>query len=185
MVEVDCPKKCCNAKYCPLILAWATTVHKFQGFEAGFDSGDTINRIIADISTLDWEKINPGTAYVVASRAKTIGTHSKTTAYPQDSNLFFTGTLGAHRFTKCRFKDDGSICLMVKKRDLWVDYLGEKIEATKAKRSPQDVENATKFITNVIKNDPILDKKDLQTRIVTIIKSPSEQWKSFRRHYIL
>ena len=71
MVDIDCPKKCCNAKYCPLVLAWATTIHKFQGFEAGFEPHDTINRIIADISTLDWEKLNPGTAYVVASRAKT------------------------------------------------------------------------------------------------------------------
>ena len=67
MTEIDCPKLCCNAWYCPLVLAWATTVHKFQGFEAGFGEKDTVNYIIADINSLEWEKTNPGTAYVMAS----------------------------------------------------------------------------------------------------------------------
>jgi hypothetical protein len=185
MVSIDCPKKCCNAKYCPLVLAWATTIHKFQGFEAGFEPHDTINRIIADISTLDWEKINPGTAYVVASRAKTIGDHSDASPYPQDSNLFFTGSLGAHRFTRCRLKEDDTDCLMVQKRDLWVHYLDEKIEATKAKRSSHYTSDTKNFISRVTQTDPIRDIKDLQTRIVQILQSPSEAWKDLRKRYVI
>ena len=57
MTELICSKTCCSAHYCPLVLAWATTIHKFQGFEAGFDENDPINYIIADINTLNWEKI--------------------------------------------------------------------------------------------------------------------------------
>ena len=94
MIDIDCSKKCCNARYCPLILALATTIHKFQGFEAGFGKDDHIKYIIADINTLNWEKLHPGTAYVVASRAKTIGKVKKDVQYPTMSNLFFVGTLG-------------------------------------------------------------------------------------------
>ena len=47
MFEMGCQQipgnPCCSVKYCPLVLAWATTVHKFQGFEAGFDEKDQIN----------------------------------------------------------------------------------------------------------------------------------------------
>ena len=87
---------CCICKHCPLVLSWATTVHKFQGFEAGFDEDDTVNYIIADINNLTWE--SPGTAYVVTSRAKTIGQVTESTPYPKRSNLFFDGTICEDRF---------------------------------------------------------------------------------------
>ena len=57
MTNIDCPKKCCNARYCPLVLVWATTVHKFQGFEAGFAEYDSI----ADINSLEWGGITQAT----------------------------------------------------------------------------------------------------------------------------
>jgi len=41
--DVLCDKGYCVARYCLLVLAWATTVHKSQGFEAGFQQGDLIN----------------------------------------------------------------------------------------------------------------------------------------------
>ncbi len=56
MTNIDCPKKCYNARFFPLVLACATTVHKFQGFKAGFGKDDHIKRIISDINTLDWKK---------------------------------------------------------------------------------------------------------------------------------
>ena len=81
MSELFCEKKFCIARFCPLVLAYATTVHKFQGFEAGFNEGDTINHevdtinhIIADMGNLNWEKKLRKTAYIIASRATTIGT---------------------------------------------------------------------------------------------------------------
>ncbi len=113
MVKINCKKRCCHAAYCPLELCWATTVHKFQGFEAGFDKDDNINYIIADLNNLEWEKKNAGTAYVVASRAKSIGKATKDEPYPMNSNLFFIGTLGPQRFEKCIekciYKDNGEI----------------------------------------------------------------------------
>lgn len=185
MIDMDCPRKCCNARYCPLVLAWATTVHKFQGFEAGFDDTDEINYIVADLNTLDWEKKNPGTAYVVASRAKTIGEHTDNNPYPKKSNLFFTGTIGAHRFTRCLYKDNGELCLKVQKRELWVQYLAEKVQQTKMKRSDDDVNTTKTFVLNATENYSILDKKDLHRRIIDILTHPSEEWKTTRAKYIL
>ena len=185
MVNFDCPRKCCNAKYCPPITSWATTIHKFQGFEAGFETTDNIKRIIADISTLDWEKINPGTAYVVASRAKTIGKHSSDNKYPIDSNLFFTGTIGAHRFTRCRYKNNGEECLLIQKRDLWIQYLETKIQATKNRRSTDDINSVKAFILDHIQNEIIRDKHDLQRRIVRILRNPNDEWRLERENYRL
>lgn len=86
-------------------MAYASTVHKFQGFEAGFDKGDTVKYIIADMSNLDWEKLNPGTAYVVTSWAKSIGSISNNIRHPTDSNIFFGGAISEDRFTKILYKN--------------------------------------------------------------------------------
>ena len=59
--------------YCPLVLAWATTVHKFHDFEAGFEVEEEINTIIYNMNNLTWERQHPGIIYVGVSRAKTIG----------------------------------------------------------------------------------------------------------------
>ena len=85
---------CCSVKYYPLVLAWTITVHKFQEFGAGFDEKDRINRILADIGPLDWEKTNPGTAYVVTSRARTIGNPTVDNPHPTDCALYFECPIG-------------------------------------------------------------------------------------------
>ena len=74
MSELFCVKKFCIARFCPLVMPYATRVHKFEGFKAGFDEVDKINHIIADLGNLNWEKKPRRTAFVVASCAKTVGT---------------------------------------------------------------------------------------------------------------
>ena len=39
MKVTHCRKMCCTVKWCPLVTSWATTIHKFQGFEAGMEEG--------------------------------------------------------------------------------------------------------------------------------------------------
>lgn len=95
---------CCTACYCPLVLSWAMTIHKFQGFEAGFDQNDSINRIIADINDLEWEKLHIGTAYVATSRAKTIGTIKEGGPRPVDSAIYWDGEICYDRFVNVRTK---------------------------------------------------------------------------------
>ena len=93
---------CCLVHFCTIVLAWATTVHKFQGFEARFREHDTVNCIIADISNLQWEKLHPGTTYVVVSRARTLGTRDETEDQIMDSALYFDCPIGPERFTKTK-----------------------------------------------------------------------------------
>ena len=185
MIDIDCPKKCCNARYCPLVLAWATTIHKFQGFEAGFGKDDHIKRIVADINNLAWEKQHPGTAYVVASRAKTIGKVTKDIEYPIDSNLFFSGTIGERRFEKCLYKEDGEKCALVQKRERWVEYLETKIENTKARRDDEAMQLSNDFVISKLNQSTITSVKDLQDRIVDMIHSPNEIWKENKKTYLI
>ncbi len=50
MITKFCNRKqsCCKVTYCPLVPAWATTIHKFQGFKAGFDKNDQFKQLIVD-----------------------------------------------------------------------------------------------------------------------------------------
>ena len=55
-------------------MPYATMVHKLQRFKARFDKVDKINHIIAGLGNLNREKKLRRAAFVVASRAKTVGT---------------------------------------------------------------------------------------------------------------
>ena len=94
MITKLCKRKqtCCKVTYCPLVPAWATTIHKFQGFEAGFDKNDQFNHLIVDPGDLTTELLNPGTLYVALSRAKSIGTITPDELHPKNSAIFWTGS---------------------------------------------------------------------------------------------
>jgi len=90
MITKLCKRKqsCCKVTYCPLVPAWATTIHKFQGFKAGYDkTADQFKHLIVDPGDLTTELQNPGILYVALSRAKTIGTVSPNTLHPKDSAI--------------------------------------------------------------------------------------------------
>ena len=63
--------------------AWATTIHKFQGFEAGFDDTDQFMYLIEDPGGVSWEKICPGALYVALSRAKTMDSITSNNKHPR------------------------------------------------------------------------------------------------------
>ena len=106
---------CCSVKYCPLVLAWVTTVHIFHDFEVGVDEKDQTNRNVSDIGPLDWEKTNTGTAYVVTSRARTIDNPIVDNPYPTDSALYFGYQIVTQRFQEVLHKNDGQETVMVEK----------------------------------------------------------------------
>ncbi len=56
----------CTVTYCPLVTAWATTNHKFQGFEAGFDPNDQFKHLIVDPGNLTAKQQNSGILYAAA-----------------------------------------------------------------------------------------------------------------------
>ena len=155
-----CPRGCCIATYCPLVLAWATTIHKFQGFEAGFDESDDINYIIANINNLAWEKLHPGTAYTVTSRAKTIGAKTPDKPHPLDSNLFFEGQIGSQRFTNIAEKVNGEKCELLVKRENWVDYLHEREAASKLCRMNSE-KNIQEILSRTISQQILYQTKPI------------------------
>eukprot|EP00985_Skeletonema_marinoi_P027029 scaffold21554_cov73-Skeletonema_marinoi.AAC.1 len=84
-----CGKGCCIATFMPVQIAYAVTIHRCQGLEAGFDEGDRWTRTVIDPSDTKWEiSQNLGTMYCSNSRGKTFG--SKDEVYPQDSAIYWT-----------------------------------------------------------------------------------------------
>ena len=141
MITKLCKRKqtCCKVTYCPLVPAWATTIHKFQGFEAGFDKNDQFNQLIVDPGDLTTELLNPGTLYVALSRAKSIGTITPNELHPKDSALFWTGSgMYLNRVLNITQKkgDHGNMinCLKVDQRQQWIDHLFERNRITTTKQ---------------------------------------------------
>jgi len=185
MSELFCEKKCCIARFCPLILAYATTVHKFQGFKAGFDEGDTINHIIADMGDLNWEKKNPGTAYVVTSCTKTIGTSTVNNPHPIRSNIFFDGQIGPRQFVDTLVKMNGEKTLNILQRDAWVEHLMKKEQQTTMQYTKDYISTLKSAVTSFNPSMNDRSQKGLRTKIMTMLREPNDQWKQRRSHYIV
>ncbi len=183
MITKICKRKqsCSKVTYCPLVPAWATTIHKFQGFKAGFDETNQFKHLIVDPGNLTTELQNPGILYVALSRAKTIGTVSPNNLHPKDSVIYWTGsgicTTRVLNITQKR-KPDGTMtnCLKDNKRQEWVDYLFEEHRITLKNQYKEKTLN--KIEKNLPKNIKRMKRVDLQTAIATIITNPNETWKN-------
>ena len=71
---------------------------------------------MADIRPLDWEKTDPGTAYIVTSRTRTLGKPTVNNPYPRDSVLYFECPIGTQMFEDVLYKK-GQKNVMVKERE--------------------------------------------------------------------
>jgi hypothetical protein len=116
---------------CPLVPSWATTIHKFQGFKAGFDRNDQFQHLIinpGDI-TSEPEQQQPGILYVAMSHAKTMGDMTNDTPNPRNRAVYWTGfgmskNRVLHSSTKKQIHTQGQErvnCLKIEKRDNWVN----------------------------------------------------------------
>ncbi len=137
MITKTCNRKqsCCTVTYCPLVTAWATTVHKFQGFEAGIDPNDQFKHLIVDPGDLTTKQQNSGILYAAMSRAKTIRQMTPSNPHPKDSAIFWTGSgICKNRvlnITKKRGLDCNiTNCLKINKRQESVNNLLEQNQLT-------------------------------------------------------
>jgi hypothetical protein len=78
----------CSVTFCPLVPSWATLIHKFQGFESGFDKNDQFQHLIINLGDIKSEQQKPGILYVAMSRAKTIGDMTNGTPNPRNSAVY-------------------------------------------------------------------------------------------------
>jgi hypothetical protein len=67
-------------------------IHKFQGFEAGFDKNDQFQHLIINPGDIKSEQQQPGILYVAMSRAKTMGDMTNDTQNPRNSAVCWTGS---------------------------------------------------------------------------------------------
>lgn len=184
MNESSCKKRCCTVKWCPLVTSWATTIHKFQGFEAGFDATDMFRYLIVDPGDLTWEQMCPGALYVALSRAKTMGTFASDTNFPRGSAIYWKGdgittmriTEGSLKYGKRR-GDPKVKCELILKRQSWVTYLHQKQNATNtreySKSELHDMDNKR------------FSQAKLQNCIAQMITDPNDTWLQLKREKYL
>jgi hypothetical protein len=118
--------------FCPLVPAWASTIHKFQVFEAGFDKKDQFQHLIIDPGDIKSKQQQPGLLYIATSCVKTIGDMT------QDVSPYWTGSgMSVNRVmngtTKKQQNTQGQErvnCLKIDKRRKWVRYLTQQKEIT-------------------------------------------------------
>jgi len=122
-VDARCKMGCCSRRFVPLTLAFARSIHKFQGLSAGpTDEGQIPNifkYLIVDPGNKLREANCPGLLYTAVSRATTLGNkHGKGSAL-----YFLQGTVNRDKFTKITFKLDGTPYVRVKERTDWLDSM--------------------------------------------------------------
>ncbi len=141
MITKTCNRKqlCYTVTYCPLVTAWATTIHKFQGFEAGFDPNDQFKHLIVNPGDLTTKQQNPGILYAAMSHAKTMGQMTPNNRQIKNSAIFWTG-LGICKnrvlnITKKRgLNGNNTNCLKINKKQEWVNHLLEQSQLTSSGR---------------------------------------------------
>jgi hypothetical protein len=183
---------CCLVTFCPLIPSWATTIHKFQCFEAGFDRNDQFHHLIINPGDIKSEQQQPGILYVAMSGAKTMGDMTNDTPNPRNSAVYWTGfgmsenrvLLGS---TKKQMHTQGQErvnCLKIKKRENWVIYLTEQCKNTSSQQyNKKKLKKMKKKIKKVIAGEEI--QTDVLQSITNIIIIPSKQLKELRlKHYL-
>jgi len=125
-IELQCQSHCCTVRFIPLSLAYAKTGHTFQGQSAG--PGHSIPCIVIQPGSLKMEKLCPGLLYMFLSRGTTIGTPECRSA----SAIFFTSNeLTKQRIQQLTTTSKGEICIKIKRRTEWVNFLKRNQTCTK------------------------------------------------------
>ena len=190
MKTQPCQYNCCRVTFCPLVPAWASTIHKFQGMQAGQDDDDIINFLIIDCGDMKTEHNCPGMCYVSTSRAKTIGNNFDD-KHPKDSSLYWIGVgMYQQRLKDGAMKwDDKKTgqkvhCKKVQDRDEWVAYLNKKAEKTKQVYNCDKMQSILNTTFKVALSNSETDRYDanrVDTSIMNMLHNPNEEWKKVKK----
>lgn len=124
MIEQLCRSSCCKIRFCPLVVAFGRTIHKFQGQEAG--PGKSIETIVVDPGSKQFETSNPGTLNCCITRATTIGDENC-----NNSAIYLIGPhINSQRFQNMTHSIYGKKYYKVKLRTMWVAHLQRQKCAT-------------------------------------------------------
>lgn len=166
-----CKKNCCEVTFLPLTLAFALTIHKFQGWETSWEDNSPVFYLLVDIgSTLD-EIRSPGICYAALSRPHTVGDLTKSPN--KKSALYLIGNdICFDRIKNIGLMKNGEQTSFIKSRQLWVNFLNEQKEKTSLWITTNR-NNWTKIYHEHIKNESIT-RQQLERKIfeqITRLKS--------------
>ena len=126
-IKVPCKNMgCCCRTFIPLRLAFAQTIHTFQGQNAGpveiGQAPNTIQKLVCEPGTRRFEGNCVGLFYTILSRVTTFGN-------PLDkfsSAIYFTGTnMNTKRVLNITMNEKGQLYAMAQRRKQYVTYLQE------------------------------------------------------------
>ena len=125
-IEVQCnkPFRCCCRTYIPLRLAFAQTIHTFQGQNAGpvelGQSPNAVQKLVCDPGTRRFEGNCIGLFYTLLSRITTFGDpHDKFS-----SAIYFTGSnMNTERVLNINRNGKGYMYTMAERRERYVSFL--------------------------------------------------------------
>lgn len=127
VTTANCKYQCCARHFMPLCLAYARTIHKFQGLSAGPVDNDKIKNfydvIVCDPGDRSFEARNPGLLYTAVSRATTLGDEKGI-----GSAIYFKGKHmknGNRIRNLTRSERTGEIHQGILQRTKWVQKLNE------------------------------------------------------------
>ena len=136
---IGCTRNCCRMTQIPLRLAFAKTIHTFQGANVGpMPTGspqNMIQSIVVDPGNRGFEGNNPGLFYTLASRGTTLGDQSNNLS----SALFFTGkNMNPDRIRNITKGCNGHKYTKILKRERWVGYLERNTRQLSTTKKKQD-----------------------------------------------
>jgi hypothetical protein len=136
---IGCTRNCCRMTQIPLRLAFAKTIHTFQGANVGpmppGSPPNMIQSIVVDPGNRGFEGNNPGLFYTLASRGTTLGDQSDNLS----SALFFTGkNMNPDRIRSITTGSNGHKYTKILKRERWVNYLEKNTRQLSTTKGEQD-----------------------------------------------
>jgi hypothetical protein len=122
-IDLMCRRTCCTRTFVPLQVAYARTIHTFQGLSAGpTPTGEQsqYESIVCDPDDRRYEGLNLGLFYTALSRARTLGDDDGL-----NSAIYFTGADFCEEcFRNLAFKPTSfEEYPLANKRTVWVDHL--------------------------------------------------------------
>jgi hypothetical protein len=136
---IGCAYNCCRMTQIPLRLAFAKTIHTFQGTNVGpmppGSPQNMIQSIIVDPGSRGFEGNNPGLFYTLASRVTTLGEQPDNLS----SALFFTGkNMNPERIRNITKGCNAYKYTKILKREKWVRYLERNTHQHSTTKDEQD-----------------------------------------------
>lgn len=171
MLTVECMHKCCAVKCCPLVLAWAMTIHKFQGFEAGPSIEDLVNHLLVDPGDMQFEHLALGVLYTALSRAKAIGMYNQGCPNYESCLYWIGANMSRDRVNSIGKKKNNEDCVKFTQREEWVKYLTSIKTKTTKKFNKNKIKQMEKTY-NTIKTKKDMTTRQLTESIFNSIQSP-------------